>query len=115
MSTTTFHFDSSRLFAQNTFAVKIATGSQHPVMCIRSGHQQTEIPFLRNARQEQNTLNLRFQTDLPFENDGFHFTHRHAKKNKILNHSIDKVKKLICCRRVIHKQRVKATGLCDIS
>ena len=46
---------------------------------------------------------------------GFHLTHRHAsKKNKILNHSIDKVKKLICYRRVIHKQRVKATGLCDI-
>ena len=36
-------------------------------------------------------------------------------KNKILNHSIDKFKKLICCRRVIHKQRVQATGLCDIS
>ena len=47
---------------------------------------------------------------------GFHLKHRHAsEKNKILNHSIDRVKKLICCRRVIHKERVKATGLCDIS
>ena len=45
---------------------------------------------------------------------GFHLTHRHASK-KIKSSATDKVKKLICCRRVIHKQRVKATRLCAIS
>ena len=56
-----------------------------------------------------------FPVDTSLVIGGFHLTHRHAsKKNKVLNHSTDKVKKLICCRRVIHK-RVKATGLCDIS
>ena len=35
-------------------------------------------------------------------------------KNKIANHSINQVKKMAYCRRVLSKQRVKVSGLCDI-
>ena len=35
-------------------------------------------------------------------------------KNKIISHSTNQVKKIRYCGRVLGKQRVKVSGLCDI-